>query len=278
MIIAIKVVINFSENQHLTFSRTWCSPCSRWPWSDLFKVTKGQTDYAILFATYDFLSVFYNNYSAISHGSPFSADDLDPTFQGHQRSNWLCHLICDLWLPICVSIVTIALSRTETLFFSRWPWSGLSRSPKVKLIMPFDLRPMTSYKCSLSNYSAISHGNPVFQQMTLIWPFKVTKGQTDYSIRSAIYDFLLTFYSNYSAISLRSRYIRRQTSEDLAENTTFDLLKVIDLNWFLVSLDRLLALSNALHMRNVALISVLPFALYIYLFSKNSRNIKTCLK
>ena len=62
-----------------------------WP----FKVTKGQTDYAIRFTTYDFLLVFY------------------------------------------------------------------------------------------SNYSAISHGNPVFQQMTLIWPFKVTIGQPDYAIRSA---------------------------------------------------------------------------------------------
>ena len=52
-----------------------------------------------------------------------------------------------------------------------------------------------------SNYSAISHGNPVFQQMTLIWPFKVTKGQTDYTIWFAPYHFLYTFYSNYSAIS-----------------------------------------------------------------------------
>ena len=41
-----------------------------------------------------------------------------------------------------------------------------------------------------SNYSAISHGNPVFQQMTLIWSFKVTKGQTDHAIRTATYDFL----------------------------------------------------------------------------------------
>ena len=85
--------------------------------------------------------------------------------------------------------------------------------------------------------------------MTLIWPSKVTKGQTDYSIRLATYDFLLTLYSNYSAFSLRLRDIRRQTSEDLAGNSTFDLLKVIDLNWFLVSLDHLLALSNALHMK-----------------------------
>ena len=47
------------------------------------------------------------------------------------------------------SMVTITLSRTETLFFSRWPWSGLSRSSKVKLIMPSDLRYITSYTCSI---------------------------------------------------------------------------------------------------------------------------------
>ena len=48
----------------------------------------------------------------------FFSNDLDLTFQGHQRSHWLCHPICDLWFTISV-------------------------------------------------------------QMTLIWPFKVTKGQTD---------------------------------------------------------------------------------------------------
>ena len=86
-------------------------------------------------------------------------------------------------------IVTIAISRTETLFFSRWPWSGLSRSPEVELIMPFDSRHYIMY-VFYSNYSAISHGNPVFLQMTLIWPSKVTKGQTDYAILFATYDFL----------------------------------------------------------------------------------------
>ena len=45
-------------------------------------------------------------------------------------------------------IITIALSRTETLFLSRWLWSGFSRSPKVKLIMPSDSRPISYYKCS----------------------------------------------------------------------------------------------------------------------------------
>ena len=51
--------------------------------------------------------------------------------------------------PYKCPIVTIALSRTETLVFSRWPWFVLPRSPKVKLIMPSDPRPMTSYKCSI---------------------------------------------------------------------------------------------------------------------------------
>ena len=160
------------------------------------------------------------------------------------------------------------------LIISIWPFKGTKGQTDYAFrFVAYDLL-LVFY----SNYSAISHWKPVFQHMTLIWPFEVTKGQTDCSIRSATHDFLLTLYSNYSAIPLRLRDIRRQTSEDLAGIPTFDLLKVIDLNWFLVSLDHLLALSNALHMRYVALISVLPFALYIYLFSKYSRNIKTCLK
>ena len=124
-----------------------------WP----FKVTKGQTDYAILFATFEFLSVFHNK------------------------------------------------------------------------------------------YSAISLGNPVFPQIALIWPLEVTKGQIGYAFRSATYNFLSTFNSDYSAISLRLRDSRCQTSEDLAGNSIFVLLKIIDLNWFLVSFDHLLALFNALH-------------------------------
>ena len=42
-----------------------------------------------------------------------------------------------------------------------------------------------------SNYGAISHGNPVFQPMTWIWPFKVTKSQTHNAIRFATHDLLL---------------------------------------------------------------------------------------
>ena len=61
------------------------------------------------------------------------------------------------------------------------------------------------------NYSAISHGNPVFQPMTVIWPLKVTKGQTDNAIWSATYHFLLVFYSNYSAISLGNHVFQQMT-------------------------------------------------------------------
>ena len=222
--------------------------------------------------------MFYSNYSAISHG------------------NLLFQQMTLIWPFKVTKSQTDYAIRSATydlllVFYSNY--SAISYGNPVfqqmTLIWPFKVtKGQTDYAFRsatydlllvfYSNYSAISYGNHVFQQMTLIWPFKVTKGQTDYSIESATYDFLLTFYSNYSAISLRLRDIRRQTSEDLAGNPTFDLLKVIELNWFLVSLDHLLALFNALHMRYVALISVLPFAFYIYLFSKNSRNIKMCLK
>ena len=45
--------------------------------------------------------------------------------------------------------------------------SDLSRSPKLKLILLSNPRPMTPYKCSIVT-NAISLGHPVFQQMTLI--------------------------------------------------------------------------------------------------------------
>ena len=58
---------------------------------------------------------------------------------------------------------------------------------------------------------AISHRNRVFLQMTLIWSSKVTNGQTDYFIRFATNDFLLTFHSNCSAISQRDRVFLQMT-------------------------------------------------------------------
>ena len=64
------------------------------------------------------------------------------------------------------SIVTIALSRAETMFFSIWPWSDLSRSPMVKLIMPFYLRHMTSYLCCIVTI-ALSRTETLFLS---IWP------------------------------------------------------------------------------------------------------------
>ena len=62
-----------------------------------------------------------------------------------------------------------------------------------------------------SNYSAILRRNSIFQQMTLIWLFKVTKGQPYYAIRSAMYDFLLVFYSNYSAILYGNPFFQQMT-------------------------------------------------------------------
>jgi hypothetical protein len=148
------------------------------------------------------LWVYFSNYSAISHGKPvFSADDLDLTFQGHQRSNWLSSDSRHIISYTCV-IVTIALSRTENLFLSRWPWSGLLRSPNVKMIIYHLICAISLFLYMFyRNYSAISHGKPVFQQMALIWAFKVTIGQTDYTIWFAPYHFLYVFYSNYSAVS-----------------------------------------------------------------------------
>ena len=102
------------------------------------------------------------------------------------------------------SIVTIALSRTETLFFSRWPRSGLSRSPKVKLIMSFDSRHIIFLYVFYSNYSAISHGNPVFQQMTSIWPFKVAS-RIQFKIATLTHKILSTGTPSYLS-SLLSHY------------------------------------------------------------------------
>ena len=94
----------------------------------------------------------------------------------------------------CV-IVTIALSRTENLFLSRWPWSGLLRSPNVKMIIYHLICAISLFLYMFyRNYSAISHGKPVFQQMALIWAFKVTIGQTDYTIWFAPYHFLYTCF------------------------------------------------------------------------------------
>ena len=112
---------------------------------DLIKITKSQTEYTARFAAYEFLYVFYSNYSAISNWNPvfsrwpwsdlsrspkvklitpsdsphilsytssivtialsrtqtlFLADDLDLTFQGHRRSNWLHHPIRKIWIPM----------------------------------------------------------------------------------------------------------------------------------------------------------------------------------
>ena len=57
----------------------------------------------------------------------------------------------------------------------------------------------------------MSHRNYVLQQMALIWPFKVTQGQTDYALRFATYEFLLMFYSIYCAIPHGNRVFQQMT-------------------------------------------------------------------
>ena len=62
-----------------------------------------------------------------------------------------------------------------------------------------------------SNYSAISHRYRNFRQMALVWPFKVTKGQTDNAIRFPTHDLLLVLYSNYCAISHGNSVFQQMT-------------------------------------------------------------------
>ena len=92
-----------------------------------------------------------------------------------------------------------------------WSRSGLSGSLKVKLTALSDSRSISYYKCFSVTIALSRTESLFFQQMTLIWPFKVTKGQTDYGIRFAKYHFLCVFYSNYSAISHGNTIFQQMT-------------------------------------------------------------------
>ena len=93
----------------------------------------------------------------------FSADVHEMTFQW---SNWLHHPIRSIWVPIVFYSNYSAISHRNHVF-SRWPWSDLSRSPKVKLITPYYSQHTSSYTSStVTTYSAISHRNP---ERMIIW-------------------------------------------------------------------------------------------------------------
>ena len=134
-----------------------------WP----VKVTKAQTDCPIRFATYEFLYVSYSNYSVISHRNPvFHQMTLiwlsrSPEVKMMTPSD-LHHMSCYMR-----SKVTKALSRTETLFISRCPWSDLLRSPKFKLITPSDSHHTSCYMCSIVTI-APSHTETMFFSK---WPW-----------------------------------------------------------------------------------------------------------
>ena len=113
------------------------------------KVTKGQTDYGIGFATYHFLYVFYSNYSAISHENPVfqQMTSIRPFKVTKVQTEYAIRFATYHFLYVIYSNYS-AISHGNPVF-SRWPWTGLSRSPKVKLNMPFNLRHIISYTCSI---------------------------------------------------------------------------------------------------------------------------------
>ena len=133
------------------------------------KVTKDQIDYAIRSATYDFLLVFYSNYSAISHGNPvFQKMAMISTFQVTKgQTDYAIRSATYEFLSVFYSNSS-AISHMNRVF-SRWPWSDLSRSPNVKLIMPSYSWPMISNFCSIVNI-ALSRTETLFFSG---WPWSV---------------------------------------------------------------------------------------------------------
>ena len=112
-----------------------------WP----FKVTEGQTDYVIRYATYDFLLVFYSNYSAISLGKPvFQQMTLIWPFKVTKGQSDYAILSATYDLLIVFYRNYSAISHGNPVF-QQMAWSDLPKSPKVKLIMPSDPRHMTCY-------------------------------------------------------------------------------------------------------------------------------------
>ena len=180
-----------------------------WP----LKVTKGQTDYTIRFRSYELIHVVYGNYSAISHRnlvfSRWPWSDLSKSAKvkliltirsaTYETSNTVFHT------------VTMALSRTETRFSA----DDLDLTFKVTKgqtgYMASDSHHMSFYSCSIVTIALSRTETLFFMQMTLIWPSKVTKGESDYTIWFASYDILYMFNSNYSAISHRNPVFYKMT-------------------------------------------------------------------
>ena len=180
----------------IALSRTETTFSSRWLWSDLPRSPRVKLNTPCDWRHMRFYTCSIVTIALSRTETLFSADDLDLTFQGHERSNWFApfdsrHMSC----YVC-SIVTVALSRTDSMFFIRWPWFEPSKVTKGQTGCTIRFASYDILYMFNSNYSAISHRNPVFHQMTSIWPFKVNKGQTDYTFRFASYELLCVFYSN----------------------------------------------------------------------------------
>ena len=69
------------------------------------------------------------------------------------RSNWLLYAIRSAIYELSDFLLAFYSYNSaithRNFVFSRWPWSDLSRSPKVKLTTQSDPRPMSSYKRSI---------------------------------------------------------------------------------------------------------------------------------
>ena len=124
-------------------STVWRYSCLKilWPWFDLWRSSKVKGHEGKWKFTYDFLSVVYSNYMARKHRFEDTAvwkyHDLDLTFQGHPRSKVMGGNERSHMTSLMLLIVTTWLGRTVL-------------------------------KIQLFENTGI---------MTLIWPFKVIKGQ-----------------------------------------------------------------------------------------------------
>ena len=136
---------------------------SRWPWSDLPRSPKvklvvpsdshhmsSYTCFIVTIALSQTETVFFSRWPCSDLSRSPKVKLVAPS-DSHHMSSYTCFIPSDSHHMSCYTcfIVTIALSRTENMFFSRWPCSDLSRSPKVKLVAPSDSHHMSSYTCSI---------------------------------------------------------------------------------------------------------------------------------
>ena len=223
-------------------------------------------DFVILFCWCELYLIPFARYSA----SKISVSDLDLSGSTKVKYfDFFRKLICDFIMVSCwyqLYLLPFARYYTSKISVSDLDLSG---STKVKYFT-FSGKPIWDfimtfcwYKLCLVPFARYLASKISFCDLDLSGSPKVKYFNF---FGKPICIFIMVFCWYELSISYRLRDICRHTSDDLAANPTFDL-KVIDLNWFLVSIDLLLALVNALQTRYISLMSVLLFHLCIHLFS-----------